>query len=259
MIVAGVDSGAKATKVVLLGGGKLLARGFGLTGFDQKAAAQQALEEASKSAGVSLGKLERVVATGVGKRAVLTGLKQVTEVAADAKGVIHLFPDARTIVDIGAEEARAVKCDQSGRVVDFAMNEKCAAGVGAFIETMARALELTPQEMGSLSLRSNKTIPLNSQCVVFAESEVVTLMHGKTEKEDIARAVNDAIASKVGCIVRSIGLEGKVVFIGGLARNPGLVDSMRRNLAVDLLVPENAEYVGALGAGLIALEEDGEN
>jgi benzoyl-CoA reductase subunit D len=259
MIVAGVDSGAKATKVVLLGGGKLLARGSTLTGFDQKVAAQQALEEASKSAGISLDKLDRVVATGSGRKTVLTSLKQVTEVAADAKGAVNLFPNARTIVDIGAEEARAIKCDQSGRVVDFAMNEKCAAGVGAFVETMARALELAPQEMGSLSLQSKKTIPLTSQCVVFAESEVVTLMHGKTEKEDIARAVHDAIASKVACIVRSIGLEEKVVFIGGLARNAGLIDSMRRNLAVDMLVPENPDFVGALGAALIALEEDGGN
>ena len=257
MMVAGVDAGAWTTKAVLLGGGKLLSRGLALTGFDQKAAAQQALEEALKSAGIPLGKIERVIATGVGKKAVPATLKQVTEVAADAKGVSSLFPNARTIVDVGAEEARAIKCDQTGRVVDFAMNEKCAAGVGAYVETMARALELTPEQMGSLSLQSSKTIPLNSQCVVFAESEVVSLMHAKTEKEDIARAVHDAVASRVGCLVRSIGIEEQVVFVGGLARNTGLVDSMKRSLGVDLVVPENPEFVGALGAALIALGESG--
>ncbi len=254
MFVAGVDVGAKATKAVLLGGGNPLSRALALTGFDQKTAASQALDEASKSAGITVDRLEKVIATGVGKKAVTTAFKQVTEVAADAKGVIRLFPNARTIVDVGAEEARVIKCDPTGRVIDFTMNEKCAAGVGAFVETMARALELSPEEMGPLSLQSKKTIPLNSQCVVFAESEVVTLMHGKTEKEDIARAVHDAIASRVGCLVRSIGVEEQVVFVGGLARNVGLVDSMKRNLGVDLLVPENPEFAGSLGAALMALE-----
>jgi predicted CoA-substrate-specific enzyme activase len=139
-------------------------------------------------------------------------------------------------------------------VVDFAMNEKCAAGVGAFVETMARALDLTTEEMGSLSLQSQKTIPLNSQCVVFAESEVVTLMHAKTEREDIARAVHDAIASRIGCLVRSVGVEEQVVLVGGLARNAGLIDSLKRNMSVNIAVPEDPEFVGALGAAMIAIE-----
>jgi predicted CoA-substrate-specific enzyme activase len=253
-MVAGVDAGSKTTKAVILNGDKALSRAFTLTGFDQKAAAHHALEEALSSGGFSIDELERVIATGVGRKAVRGAVKQVTEVAADAKGVISLLPNARTIVDVGAEEARVVKCDQTGRVVDFAMNEKCAAGVGAFVETMARALELKPEEMGPLSLQSCKTIPLNSQCVVFAESEVVTLMHGKTERKDIARAVHDAIASRVGSLIRSVGIEQQVVFVGGLARNVGLVDSIKRNLGVDLLVPEDPEYVGALGAALMGLD-----
>jgi benzoyl-CoA reductase subunit D len=259
MIVAGVDVGARATKVVLLGGGQILSRAFQFTGFDQKASALQALEQASRTAGVSISSVEGVVATGAGRNAFPLASKPITEVSADARGTFHLFPNARTIVDVGAEEARAIKCGQTGAVLDFAMNEKCAAGVGAFVEAMARALDLSVEEMGSLSLQSQKTIPLNSQCVVFAESEVVTLVHGKAEKQDIARAVQDAVASRISCLVRTIGLEEQVVFIGGLARNAGLTDSLGRTLGVEVQVPENPEYVGALGAALMALEETWRN
>ena len=229
MITVGVDVGARATKVVLLGGGQVLSRSRTLTGFDQKASAKQAFEEASRAAGISADRAVRIAATGVGKKAVAFACKHVTEIAADARGALTSFPDARTIVDVGAEEARAIKCDESGMVVDFAMNEKCAAGVGAFVEAMARALDLTVEEMGSLALQSQKSIPLNDQCVVFAESEVVTLMHGKTEKRDIARAVLDSIASRIGCLIRTVGVEGKVVFVGGLAGNVGLVDSLKEH------------------------------
>jgi benzoyl-CoA reductase subunit D len=255
MITAGVDVGARATKAVLLGGGHLLSRALMPTGFDQKKAGRVALDQASTRAGISVEQIEMITATGIGKTTVPFAINQVTEVAADARGAIHLSPDARTIVDVGAEEARVIKCDQMGRVVDFAMNEKCAAGVGAFVETMARALDLTPEEMGTLSLRSQKTIPLNSQCVVFAESEVITLMHARTEKKDIARAIHDSMASKISGIMRTVGIEEQVIFVGGLARNVGLVDSLSRNVGVDLLVPENPEFVGALGAGLIAMGE----
>lgn len=255
MVVAGVDVGARATKVVLVGGGQVLSHNLQLTGFDPKASALEALEQASKTAGVSVKSVEGIIATGAGRNAFPLASKQITEVSADARGALHLFPKARTIVDVGAEEARVIKCDETGAVVDFAMNEKCAAGVGAFVEAMARALDLTVEEMGSLSLQSQKTIPLNSQCVVFAESEVVTLMHGKAEKQDIARAVHDAVASRINCLVRTVGLENHFVFVGGLARNVGLTDSLRRTLGVEVHVPENPEYVGALGAALTALGE----
>jgi benzoyl-CoA reductase subunit D len=254
MIAVGIDVGAKTTKAIIVGGGRVLSRSEKLTGFDQKASALQAFDEARKTAEIPTDRVERIAATGAGKKSVSFASIDVTEVTADARGTIHLFPNARTIVDVGAEEARVIKCDQTGAVVDFAMNEKCAAGVGAFVESMARALELTVGEMGSLSLQSQRTIPLNAQCVVFAESEVVSLMHANTEKRDIARAVHDAIASRIGCLVRGVGIEGVVVFVGGLANNVGLVDSLKRNLGVDLLTPESPEFVGALGAALIALD-----
>lgn len=165
------------------------------------------------------------------------------------------------MIDIGAEEGRVLRIDDQGKVKDFGINEKCAAGAGAFIEAMARALEVDITTMGDLSLKATKQIPMNAQCTIFAESEVVSLIHQKTLKEDIIRAVHDAIADRNTSMVRQIGIEQKVALIGGVANNIGFIDSMERNLGFDLLVPKEViapEYVSALGAALIAIEKIGD-
>jgi benzoyl-CoA reductase subunit D len=155
-------------------------------------------------------------------------------------------------VDVGAEEGRAIRVDDNGKVVDFAVNERCAAGAGAFTEAMARALEIPLEEIGPLSLTSTKAVPMNAQCAVFAESEVVSLIHQKTEKQDIARAVHDAMASRITSMARRVGVEPQVVLIGGVARNPGFVDALQRDLELELLVPDDPDFVSALGAALLA-------
>ncbi|MEM2977355.1 MAG: acyl-CoA dehydratase activase, partial [Thermoplasmata archaeon] len=157
----------------------------------------------------------------------------------------------------GAEEGKCLRCDAAGKVIDFAVNEKCAAGAGSFMEAMARALEVPLEELGPLALKSTKTIPMNAQCAVFAESEVVTLVHQKTAKEDIARAVNDAIADRITSMVRKVGFDPDVVLIGGVARNKAFVEAIKRNLQIQVMVPEDPEYVGALGAALAAAELEG--
>ena len=139
-------------------------------------------------------------------------------------------------------------------VMDFALNEKCAAGAGAFTEAMSRALEVSVEELGQMSLRSEKATPMNAQCAVFAESEVVSLLHNKTPKEDISRAVHDAIASRIVSLARKVGFEPDVVFIGGVAHNAGFVDSLERALECKVTIPEHPEYVGAYGAALAAAE-----
>jgi benzoyl-CoA reductase subunit D len=158
------------------------------------------------------------------------------------------------VIDVGAEEGRAVRCDEHGKVIDFSYNEKCAAGAGAFAEGMARALEVSLEELGPLSLKSNQAIQMNAQCAVFAESEVVTLIHAKTPREDIARAVLDAIASRIISMVRKVGFEKDIALIGGMTLNVGFVEALKRGLELDVYVPENPEYVGALGAALAAAE-----
>jgi benzoyl-CoA reductase subunit D len=178
----------------------------------------------------------------------------VTEVGADARGVIHLFPEARTVIDVGAEEGRAIKVDARGKVVDFAINEKCAAGAGAFTEAMARALDVTLEELGPLSLQSTKAIPMNAQCAVFAESEVVSLVHAKTPKPDMARAIHDAIADRITSMVRRVGVEEKIALIGGVARNPGFVRSLEEDLSTKVLIPDVPQFVGAMGAAIVATD-----
>lgn len=254
MVAAGIDLGAKTTKVVIFQDGSVVSRSLALSGFDQLASAEKALEEALEAAHIKREDLEHIVATGAGKSAAEMADGDITEVSAAAKGAAFLHPSTRTVVDVGAEEGRAMKCDSSGKVLDFAINEKCAAGAGAFTEAMARALEIDLEELGKLSLQSTKEIPMNAQCVVFAESEVVTLIHAKTDKADIARAVHDGIASRISGIIRKVGIEKDVTLIGGVAKNPGFVESLSRELELDVVVPDYPEYVGAVGAALFAEE-----
>ena len=162
--------------------------------------------------------------------------------------------DVRTVIDVGAEEGRGIKIEADGKVIDFAVNEKCAAGAGAFAEAMSRALEVSLEEFGQISLKSDKTIPMNAQCAVFAESEVVSLVHAKTPKHDIAKAVHDAIASRIVSMVRRVGINKKIALVGGVSHNPGFLDALERALETEVVVPENPDYIGALGAAIVAGE-----
>jgi benzoyl-CoA reductase subunit D len=257
MITAGVDVGAKNVKVVLLRDGEVKARALKTIGLDTEEAIRDAFDRALKTDGIKREDIERIVATGAGKKEVKFAHDELTEVGASAKGAHHLFPSARTVIDVGAEEGRAIRVNQEGRVQDFAINEKCAAGSGAFTEAMARALEMDLQMFGELSLESHKAVPMNAQCAVFAESEVVSLIHAKTPKEDIARAVHDAIADRIISMARRVGLENDVIVVGGLARNVGFIDALKRTLEMDVKVPEYPESAAALGAALSAAESGG--
>ena len=252
MITAGIDLGAQTVKVVIINDGKILARTIASTGFEPLESAQKMMDEAVKKAGILRTDIKRVFATGAGRKTVPFADNYNTEVTADAKGTTWLLPSVRTIIDIGAEEARGISCDASGRVLDFAKNDKCAAGAGAFVESMARALEIKVSQMIELSLKSTKDAPINATCAVFAESEVVSLIHSKIEKADIAHAIHDAIASRVSSMVRRIPIEKDVALIGGVAKNAAIVDAMKKHLGVEIIVPENPDYVSALGAALLA-------
>lgn len=257
MIAAGIDMGAKFVKVVLLKDGEVLAKTQEQIGFEPVKAAERAYAGALAAAGIKSEDVGPVCSTGAGRKAVPQATDSITEVSATARGLIHRYPKVRTIIDIGAEEGRAVKCNEQGKVEDFAVNEKCAAGAGSFTEAMARALEVELAEFGKLSLQSDKSIPMNAQCAVFAESEVVSLVHAKTPKADIARAVHDAIASRIISMARRVGINPEVALVGGVSYNPGFVDSLNRGLELEVLVPPDAEYVGALGAAIIAAERGG--
>ncbi|MCK9986089.1 MAG: benzoyl-CoA reductase subunit D [Azoarcus sp.] len=222
---------------------------------DADQAAERAYDDALKAAGVSRDQVKSVFATGAGRSQVAFATEGVTEMTAGARGAVYMYPQARTVVDVGAEEGRGIKTDSDGKAIDFAGNEKCAAGAGSFAEAMSRALQLSLKEFGEASLKSDKSIPMNAQCTVFAESEVVSLIHSSTPKEDIAKAVLDAVASRVCAMVRRVGIEGNVVLIGGMGHNPGFVQSLKNAMEVDeVLLPELPEFASALGCALIAAE-----
>lgn len=260
MVTAGIDCGAKNTKIVILKYGQILGTASVLSGFDQMAAAEQALHDALQKAEITQTEIKHITATGAGMNAASFANDTVTEIGADARGTRFIFPSVHTVIDVGAEEGRAIRLDENGKVIDFGINEKCAAGAGAFTEAMARALEVEIEEMGKLSLKSTKAVPMNAQCVIFAESEVVSLIHQRTPKEDILRAVHDAIADRITSIARRVGIEKEVALIGGVANNIGFVDAMQRNLGFDPLVPKEPiapEFVSALGAALVARDRIG--
>lgn len=256
MNVAGIDMGAKTIKVVILSDDSIKAKLKVQAGLEQSETAEFALHEALKAAGLEFKDLNAIVATGTGRNIAPHTTATVTEAVADAKGVFTLFPQVRTVIDVGAEEGRGIRLTQEGQVMDFAVNEKCAAGSGAFTESMARALEVNISEFGRISLQSDQTIPMNAQCTVFSESEVVSLIHSNTKKADIAKAVHDAIASRISAMVRRVGLEPEIALIGGVAYNIGFIDSLKKTLNIqDVIIPDSPEYIGALGAALIAAEQ----
>ena len=252
MIVAGIDVGGKNVHAVISKNGTILAKAEAPSGIKKAEAAEQLYEEVLKQAGLKREDVTRVVATGSSGSQVTFADGVIADAAADARGVIQLIPSARTVIDVGAEEGRAMKINPEGKVLDFAINEKCAAGTGTFVDTMARALEIPVEEMAKLSLKSTRSIPMNAQCAVFGESEVVSLIHQKTPKHDIARAVHDAIAGRIASVARIVGLEDDVVMVGGVANNVGFVESLKRDIGAEVKVPDDPEYIGALGAAAAA-------
>jgi benzoyl-CoA reductase subunit D len=183
--------------------------------------------------------------------------EKLTVIGAIARGAAWLFPSAGMVMDVGAEEGRVVKYNAEGKAVDFVTNEKCAAGAGTFIEAVARALEMKLEELGPLALRSQKAIAINGQCAVFAESEVVSLIHSGAAIEDIAGAVYDAVASRMSSMALRIGLGTDVVLSGGVAHDVGFVHALKKALQVNLLIPEEPVYLGALGAAVAAADGGG--
>jgi benzoyl-CoA reductase subunit D len=253
MVVAGIDVGGKNVHIVIKKDGQILGKGASPTGIKKTEVVEFLYDQVLKQANLTRKDVERVVATGSAARRVVFANGFIPDAVADARGVIKSFPNARTVIDVGAEEGRAIKVSSEGKVLDFAINGKCAAGTGTFVEAMSRALEVSVEEMSKIALDSTKSIPMNTQCAVFGESEVVSLIHQKTSKPDISRAVMDAIAGRVGSVARIVGLEKDVVVVGGMAKNAGFVDSLKKNIEMPVAVPDDPDYMGALGAAEAAL------
>jgi len=257
MLTAGIDMGTQRVKVVILKDNQILSRNQNFSGFEPTKVAEQTFEEALQKANLSREDIQHVTATGAGVEMAPFADSTISMMGADARAGAYFFSSARTVIDVGAEEARAVRCDEKGIMMDFVVNARCAAGAGTFIEAMARALEVELDDMGSLSLKAERASPINASCVIFAESDVVSLIHREEPKPEIARAIFDAMAERVASMVHRLGINQDIVLVGGAAKDVGFIASLKRRLGMDILIPEEPLFAGAVGAALIAAKRAG--
>ncbi len=252
----GIDIGSlSCDAVVLAEDGSVVSWSVVPTGARNMAAIDRARDEALRDAGLSGTDVAGTVATGYGRSRVEGRLAAVTEITCHARGVKHLLPDTRVLVDIGGQDSKSVLLAPDGSVVDFAMNDKCAAGTGRFLEAMARALEVDVDQFGDLDRTATRDLTLSSMCTVFAESEVVSLIAEGAEVSDIVRGLHRSVASRTRGLVKRVAsrLDGMpVAMSGGVARNPGVIRALTEILRCDIQVPPEPDTVGALGAALIA-------
>ena len=207
-----------------------------------------------KQGNIAEEEVEYVVGTGYGRYKVTFGDTQVTEISCHARGAVHMFPGTRTVLDMGGQDTKAIRVRPNGEVIDFCMNDKCAAGTGRFLQAAAFALEIPLAELGPTALRAEKSVPITTTCTVFAESEVLSWL-GKGKKiEDILMGVHHSIGTRSMALLRRVGIEEQVTFTGGVTRNQGMVQVMNNMLGFKVNVGEEAHLMGALGAALFALD-----
>ncbi len=252
MITAGIDIGHQSVNGVILDDNRIVTHNTIIISGEVEAAARVALEKLLDQAGMSENGIESLYATGVGREKVTFADGHRTEMLAHVQGAHWLFPAVRTVINVGAEGSRILKCDEEGNLTNFIMNDKCASGAGVFLETVAEMMQVPLSDMGPLSLNSSEKIVLTTTCAVFAESEIVAEVHRGSSKEDILWGVHESIASKIASVSIRVGIEPDLVFTGGVALNIGVVEALQKQLEMEIQVPKNPEIVGALGAAILA-------
>lgn len=255
MITAGIDSGSRAVKALVWDSCARRVLGTALrdSGPDGAGIAREALAAACAAAGIAPADVARLVATGYGRNGVPGAARCVTEITCHARGVAQRLPGTRSLIDIGGQDSKAIRLDAAGRVADFAMNDRCAAGTGRFLEVVATRLGGGLADLGRLAAGSPAPAAISSMCVVFAESEIVGLMAQGTPAGDIAAGVIAAVASRVAALAGG-DLPGPVAFTGGVALLPGFAEVLGRALGASVAVPEQPQFTGALGAALLAAD-----
>jgi (R)-2-hydroxyacyl-CoA dehydratese activating ATPase len=249
---AGIDIGSITAKAAVIRDGELLGTRVIFTGYNAEAAGRRVFEELLGTLGIARGEISGIVATGYGRKSVAMADRAVTEIMCHAAGARWLDPAILTIIDIGGQDSKAVVMDKSGRVTNFTMNDKCAAGTGRFLEVMARALEADLDEFGELSLKAERPAKISSLCTVFAESEVISLIAKGETRENIIAGIHEAIASRISAMANRIGLAPPVMMTGGVARNIGVVRALEKAIGMPVVVSPHCQVVGALGAASLA-------
>ena len=252
---AGVDVGSTQTKAVIIDEGRtIVSRALVETGANVIRAAEGAFQAALEAGELQEEEVEYVVGTGYGRYKVTFGNTQVTEISCHGRGAVHMFPATRTVVDMGGQDTKAISVSPTGEILDFCMNDKCAAGTGRFLGAAARALDIPLEELGGTALRGDRPVKISTTCTVFAESEVLSWL-GKGKKiEDILLGVHQSIAGRSAGLLRRVGVNEEVTFTGGVARNQAMVATLNERLGVEVNVSEESHFMGALGAALFALD-----
>lgn len=255
MLVAGIDIGSGSTKCVLIDDeGEVRGRGLVKTKADFEKVAREVFEEALGDAGLPPEEVGYVATTGLGRYAVSFRDIQITDITCGARGAAVLFPGTRFVLDVGAQSTRAIRLREGGKVKEFHMNEKCAAGSGGFLERAARYLEVTVADVGPLSLKAQHPHPISSVCAVLAESEIINHVSQGVSVEDILRGIHNSLADRAYGMLKRVGLDGEVTFIGGVALQEGMLVAAREKFGVPVNVPEHPEYTTALGAAVLGLQ-----
>jgi len=254
LITAGIDIGSATSKAVIMNNEQIIAHALIKTGADSTISANSVMNEVLNEAGLSLTEIGSIIATGYGRVIVPFATDTVTELSCHAKGANWEFSSARTVLDIGGQDCKAIRCDENGRLINFVMNDKCAAGTGRFLEVMADVMDLTLDQLGGLSLLTSHEINITNTCTVFARSEVSNLLRQGVEKENLLAGLHTALSNRIYMLLRRVGIEKDVVITGGIAKNIGIVHKLQEKLAMQLCIPNNPQIMGALGAALLAKE-----
>jgi predicted CoA-substrate-specific enzyme activase len=249
MLVVGLDIGSVAAKGVMLDRGTMH-RAMIPTGWSPRDASEELIYKLLQMSGRKREQLDDIIVTGYGRIAVADAGQVATEIKCHARAVAQLYPQVGTIVDIGGQDSKVIRVNEQGRVIDFAMNDKCAAGTGRFLQVMANALGLDVSELGEHE-DSNHMVAINSMCTVFAESEIIGLLARGTSKAGIIAGLHQSVGRRVAAMIRRIGIDGKVAFTGGVAKNMGVRRALQEELGCQLLIPEGCQFTGALGAALL--------
>jgi predicted CoA-substrate-specific enzyme activase len=256
MICAGIDAGSRAIKIALIDDTTHATIGQGVVdqGVHQKDLAADLLDHVLKQAGATRADIRRTVATGYGRNAVALADTTITEITCHARGVHHQHPDTRTIVDIGGQDSKLLHLTESGSVRDFAMNDRCAAGTGRFLEVVAQKLEVDLENIGALAALADKPASISSMCVVFAETEIIGLLASGESPENIVAGVQSSIATRTAAMSGG-QTTAPVIFTGGVALIPGMSDAMATALDCPVSIARNPQLTGALGAALLAAKQ----
>lgn len=252
---AGVDVGSTQTKAVIIDERRqIVSRALVDTGANVIQAAENAYQQTLDAGRLREEEVEYVIGTGYGRYRVTFGNTQVTEISCHGRGAVHMFPQTRTVVDMGGQDTKAISVSETGEILDFCMNDKCAAGTGRFLGAASSALDIPLDELGPTALQAERPVKISTTCTVFAESEVLSWL-GKGKKiDDILLGVHQSIAARSIGLLRRVGIEDEVTFTGGVAKNVGMIEALQAGLGRQINVSPESHYMGALGAALFALD-----